>query len=455
MSVFTRRILFLILTLMVIGAFTIALLRDTVGREWLGWQVKYYAAGYGKGGGAPLPKIWAEGIGQTVLLAPPMSERIFGIHQEVLSDFRFSSGALRIDRCQTCHMGIADSDPKMKAESVPQPFRAHPGDFLKTHPPEKFGCTICHQGQGIALTMAAAHGYEYTRSRSGRLEIEDVYHHVDNPLLLGQNIEAACIKCHEGGATRTAKAGKRATDETPHWTHGKKLFGELGCIGCHSLYGEGGKAAPELTEVGSKYPDQFDMRHLKGTKTIATWVREHFENPQEVVQKDEAIGVHFPSDMPTAEQLGMQAQDIADVTTYILSLTTDKVLSSYVVRGEPAREEVLPTARVARGQRLYRKLGCVGCHGVPGNDKDQRKNANAVGGVVPKLANLADKYSRDELREFILRGSYPAKEKENLETPPLWMPTWRERGLAGENLEAVLDYLFTLRSAKKNADTDF
>ena len=59
-----------------------------------------------------------------------------------------------VDRCITCHTGL--DDPRMVDEA--QPFTTHPADILFNHPPEEFGCTICHQGQGRATKTAEAHG---------------------------------------------------------------------------------------------------------------------------------------------------------------------------------------------------------------------------------------------------------------------------------------------------------
>ncbi len=456
MSVFSRRILFVILAAMVLGFFTLALLRDTVGREWIKSQVTYYAT-YAKTADGKHPAaamLWGEAVAQTALLKPPGSMPAFGIRQRVLDDFRFASGAQRIDRCETCHLAIGESDPALKSRDIPQPFRAHPGDYLETHPTQKFGCTICHAGQGIALKSEPAHGYVTKAGKNGSRELVEAFHHVDTPMLVGQNIEAGCIKCHQGGAMRTRNA-HLVRDETPHWTQGKKLFGELGCIGCHSLNGEGGKAAPDLTEVGAKYPDQFDMRHLKGVESVQNWVYEHFKDPQAVVQADPAIDIHFPSDMPNAEQLGMSDDDVRAVTTYVMSLNGEKVFSKYVFPATPEKERTSFASTVEKGRYLFRRLGCIGCHGREGTEADQRKNWNAVGGVIPKLGNLSDRYSRAELSEFILRGSMPPKEKETLESPPLWMPTWRERGLGGQNLEAILDYLFTLKKKRKAGEESF
>ena len=62
------------------------------------------------------------------------------------------TGLQRVDRCTTCHLGV--DDPTMK--NAPEPFRYHEG--LGPHIPSRFGCTICHGGQGLATTKEEAHG---------------------------------------------------------------------------------------------------------------------------------------------------------------------------------------------------------------------------------------------------------------------------------------------------------
>ncbi len=455
MSQFTRRILFVILGSLILLLFTVAMLRDTVGREWLHHQIRFHAKHAKDAGTEPLPKLIADALGQTIAGAPPMGTRKFGIQQVVLDDFRFSNGSQRIDRCMSCHVGIADLGADRKSKDIPHPYRAHPGDLLDSHPVEKFGCTICHQGQGIALKSDPAHGYHAKTDAEGRTVFDEAWHHIDTPMLLGANIQASCVTCHTGGAWEPAKGRKPAKDHTAMWTKGRALFEVSGCIGCHAMNGEGGEAAPELSEVGSKFPDQFDMRHLEGPHSVQNWMYEHFIDPQAVVQSDEAIGIHFPSDMPKAEQLGLTEADARALTVYVMSLNTNKVFAKYMHPGPAAPAAPRFASRLEKGRYLYRKLGCIGCHGREGFEGDIRKNWNAVGGVVPKLGNLADKYSREELKEFILRGSMPPKEKEELETPPLWMPTWKKRGLAGDDLEAVIDFLFTIKLKKKAGQEDF
>ena len=60
----------------------------------------------------------------------------------------------RADRCVTCHQAT-----NWKGfETADQPFRTHPPELLKSHPPESFGCTACHGGQGWAVDTSRPTG---------------------------------------------------------------------------------------------------------------------------------------------------------------------------------------------------------------------------------------------------------------------------------------------------------
>lgn len=59
----------------------------------------------------------------------------------------------RVDRCVTCHAGAEWQG----LDNAPEPFRSHPREILKQHPISQYGCTVCHGGQGYAVTRADAH----------------------------------------------------------------------------------------------------------------------------------------------------------------------------------------------------------------------------------------------------------------------------------------------------------
>src|ERR1017187_6923076 len=84
-------------------------------------------------------------------------------------------GLQRVDRCTPCHLGV--EDPTMK--NAPQPFTFHPN--LAPHIPARFGCTVCHGGQGLATDNQNAHG---------RVPFWQA------PLLPKEYIRASCGRCH-------------------------------------------------------------------------------------------------------------------------------------------------------------------------------------------------------------------------------------------------------------------
>ena len=146
----------------------------------------------------------------------------------------------RVDRCTTCHLGI--DDPRL-AEAE-EPLRAHPGTFVTDHPLERFGCTICHRGQGRATTTEDAHG----RVR-----------YWSEPMLAHEDIELSCGNCH----SETPLVG------APRYSAAQMFFNDKGCISCHILRGRGGTEGPEISDAG--------------IRRSAEWHFEHFKDPQALV----------------------------------------------------------------------------------------------------------------------------------------------------------------------------
>ena len=175
----------------------------------------------------------------------------------------------RVDRCVMCHRGI--EDPRFI--DAPQPYTTHPP--IPEHPFERFGCTVCHQGQGRATTYIDAHSgikvREGTVLPGGKVAyIEEL----KAPLLTGHYVQSSCGSCHPGADLK----------EAPLLSLGKKLFQEKRCLGCHSVAGIGGKRAPELTFVGEK-------RNEPG------WHIEHFKEPEAV-----SPGTSMPSFRDLSEE---------------------------------------------------------------------------------------------------------------------------------------------------------
>jgi cytochrome c551/c552 len=121
-----------------------------------------------------------------------------------------------VDRCESCHMGIREpvtlTAAAMGGEEV---FISHPDrDLLKVHDPEKFGCTPCHGGNGVALTsVEKAHGLN---------------EHWMWPLHAKDNLEAGCQQCH---------SQEIVTEMAPTLDAGREIFRLRGCMACHRYDG--------------------------------------------------------------------------------------------------------------------------------------------------------------------------------------------------------------------------
>ncbi|MHC4321831.1 MAG: hypothetical protein ACYST3_06100, partial [Planctomycetota bacterium] len=102
------------------------------------------------------------------------SLQIYQVHLEDINE---------ADRCMSCHVGIN----RKEGVSSEQPFMSHSRRdvYLGNHPPERFGCVLCHEGQGRAtISPEKAHG-----------EVE----YWLKPLYRGKVAQSSCVKCHDKG----------------------------------------------------------------------------------------------------------------------------------------------------------------------------------------------------------------------------------------------------------------
>ncbi|MDH4228341.1 MAG: cytochrome c [Nitrospirota bacterium] len=221
----------------------------------------------------------------------------------------------RADRCMTCHKGIGN--PLFK--DAPQPYTTHPDFFdeegkptgyILRHPFEKFGCTVCHEGEGQALSVEATHG--------------DV-HHLDRELLTGVFAQSSCSKCHQNLYSRNA-----SLPEAPTLMAGKELFRTKGCGACHTArqMRTKGTAGPELSGFGSKTELSFYLvhifEHVEGDHTKLQWEWEHFKDPGKITPG--TIMPNFRLTDEEADQLTTLVSSFKDETKESIPM---KFLSSY------------------------------------------------------------------------------------------------------------------------------
>lgn len=226
------------------------------------------------------------------------------------------------DRCVSCHAGI--EDPRMAHEK--QPYRSHPGTFLKDHPISKFGCTICHRGQGVAVNNADA---------------KAVHADWDYPMLPGEMAQASCGQCHDPKAMKG-----RGGDVLARGAH---LFESSGCRACHKLGGRGGGLGIALDDEGRRTIHQLPLTELKGEHTVWNWLAEHFRDPQGVV--------------PTSQMRNptLTEPEIEALTTYILSLSEATISRDYIAPDKYEQKYEATHPGRPNGAELYKQF-CFSCH---------------------------------------------------------------------------------------------
>ncbi|MDW8223629.1 MAG: hypothetical protein RMJ82_11855, partial [Gemmatales bacterium] len=205
----------------------------------------------------------------------------FKIRQDVpdglLIDYNFKQ-VQRVDRCASCHTNIDRLGFDKERLASLQQTKLSPSEiavlcshprldlFLGSnspHPVEKFGCTICHSGQGGSTSFNFAYHFPDTGKTDGRkLEAyADKYHRWekehhwhpdlhpnflwDFPMIPLRFIEASCLKCHHEVMDLKRSDGR---EEAPKLLKGYRLARELGCFGCHEIsgYKAGRRVGPDL-----------------------------------------------------------------------------------------------------------------------------------------------------------------------------------------------------------------
>lgn len=154
-------------------------------------------------------------------------------------------------------LGYDPSELELRAvkldESHIGEFAAHPRldlfvDANSPHGAEKFGCTICHAGQGSATSFGEATHTPNGAAEKKRWQKQHDWaasHYWDFPMLPKRFLESSCVKCHYQ-ITDLVREGSRV--EAPKLMRGYTLVRENGCFGCHEIAGiKGGRAVgPDL-----------------------------------------------------------------------------------------------------------------------------------------------------------------------------------------------------------------
>ena len=239
----------------------------------------------------------------TVKAAQTYAARPIAIQQIWIPDFDN-----RVDRCTTCHLGVAD-DAMVDAR---EPFRRHPATYHTPGDLSRFGCTSCHGGEGLATSQDDAHGTAADAA---------------SPIVPAAYAEAGCGRCHQSSVVA----------EAPTLSEGRALMEKSGCFACHAARGHEDfrPDAPPLDSIA--------------VKTGGEWLERWLSNPK-------AIDVNA-----TMPNFRLSRQEIVDLSHYLFNRPVPAALRQAV---ETAASE--PAGVSARGKTLFAESRCITCHTVDG-----------------------------------------------------------------------------------------
>ena len=189
---------------------------------------------------------------------------------------------------------------------------------------------------------------------------------------------------------------------------GPELFSAHGCQACHRIGRLGGDTGPDLSFVGVRRTEAW----------LAAWIA----NPQS--WKHSTL-------MP---DLALRPGDLAALAHFL----SERRGQDYESGRRPWDGEI---DERARGAAIYRKAGCVACHGAGGAGGEP--NVHTPGHAIPALRELVGTYTSEELFNKIVRGSIPDK-IDPAGPDPVAMPAW-STVLSENEIRDVIAYLRTLK----------
>src|SRR5580693_8951000 len=336
-----------------------------------------------------------------------------------------------VDRCESCHVGIREpvkltaismSAKGKKPDEYSRAFTSHPEpELLKTHDPEKFGCSPCHQGNGRATTtVEKAHG---------------TYEHWLWPLFPRGNAEAGCQTCHA--------ADMLVVSNDVGWiiSEGKDLYRQRGCVGCHRYEGYD-KEPEDLLSIAQqiKQLEQEKKENLKQANDLMKQADKAESNEEANRMNDRAVALKVTNSkldlrivqldrttkslLQDVKKVGPNLKDVrlklnknwipvwlkkpsdfratTKMPNFRLNDEQVRAISAYIWQSaltDPLPKH--PPGNAAHGKELFETRGCLACHSILEGDQMQG------GSFAANLTRVGEKANYD----YLVRWIHNARER--------------------------------------------
>jgi len=319
-----------------------------------------------------------------------------------------------VDRCESCHLGVREPVVLTKvAMGGEAAFTSHPlRELLRIHDPERFGCTPCHNGNGIAVSsVKKAHGH---------------YMHWLWPLYSRANFAAGCQQCH---------AREIFTPMAPVLNEGRETFRNRGCVGCHRY--EGFDSEPEELAAITRQIRELESQRGETERQIGFTIQEADRTPDNneaqrlyarademkqaisgINDRTEQLDMRSSSLLREIKKVGPSLKEVrmklrrewiplwlrdphkwrpgTKMPTFRLSDEEIRAIAAFVWQSgvsDPLPSH--PAGDPAKGREAFETRGCMACHSI-GEGSEQEG-----GDFAANLSRVGEKANYDYLVRWI------------------------------------------------------
>ena len=341
----------------------------------------------------------------------------------------------KFDRCRTCHMmidrtgagGVAafpaghpDTDKVedwVIANEFPQPYSTHPNHALyatatSPHPVSKFGCTICHDGQGSGTSFGNAE-HSPNEPHQGDEWHHDYGHHPNHfweyPMHPKRFVESGCIKCHH--SVTELGVNPKWGASAPKVYEGYSLIVQYGCFGCHEIQGfDGGKSIGPDIRLEPQTPE--DAKKIAEDKTqVAGKFRKVGPSLRHVADKTTKDFLAFWTEEPKRFRPSTRMPQFFNLSNQLdphaINFEPAELqgIAQYLVGNSKANKLLKPAdgyqPDAVRGRNTFAERGCLACHTHDDFSKEAKSAAETIAGWEPAshgpdLSRIHEKVNRNK-----------------------------------------------------------